>query len=270
MTTASASQQELLIEKKDSALWLTLNRPETLNSLTHGMLKNLFKALKNAANDTSIRSIVLTGSGRGFCAGADLVEFMGNVASKGEAMSFQKELDEFFHPIAQAIKEAPQIVIARLNGTCAGAGSSIALHCDIKLATTDTNFYAAFAKIGLAPDTGASYLLTQALGYSKALEFFIFRGKATAAEFESYGLINKIFESTGVLDQALNSWIKQIEELPRQAVTLTKRDLRLASGSKDLEDAMAYEARVQEFLGHTPNHIEGTRAFFEKRTPRFF
>lgn len=259
---------ELLIERQGPALNITFNRPSALNALTHQMLKDVYKAILKAGSDPAIRAIVISGTGRGFCVGADLEKFQED-SKAGKVPSFREELDTYFHPVARAIRNAPQIVIGKINGTCAGAGMALALGCDLKYAVKGASIIAAFAKVGLGPDTGSSLFITQALGYSKALDFFLTNGKISAEEAEQWGLINKVCEDGAALDAAVQETINQLSELPPQAVTLTKRALMQAAQVPQFEKAINYESAIQNFLGKTQDHAEGMAAFLEKRKPVF-
>ncbi|MBI2069894.1 MAG: enoyl-CoA hydratase/isomerase family protein [Elusimicrobia bacterium] len=261
----SADSQEILIERQGVVLTITLNRPQAMNALTAGMLAALKKTLREASGDVTLKAVVLTGMGRGFCVGADLSDFKKRVDA-GQMLGFRKELDDNFHPVAKMIRSMPQIVIGRINGTCAGAGLALALVCDIKFAPLGTGFVGAFAKVGLAPDTGSSYLVTHAMGYSKAMEFFLTKGRATAEDLAACGLINKAV-SPEALDQEVEAAIKELSELPAQAIVLTKRALQFASQARYFDEALAYEAAAQEYLGRTADHAEGLAAFLEKRKP---
>lgn len=262
------SGQELLIERQDTVLKITLNRPRALNAFTRGMLKDCRKALLGASADSSLRVVIITGDGPGFCVGADLGRFR-EEALKGVPLDFRKDLEENFNPVVRLVKNLPQIVIARINGTCAGAGLALALGCDIRYALANTRFVGAFIKVGLIPDVGSSYFFTKAMGYSKALEFFLLKDRISASELLPFGLINQTFEAIETMDQEIDKVIARLKSLPPQALTLTKRVLRAASQADHLEAALSLEAMAQGFLGETQDHAEGVTSFLEKRNPVF-
>ncbi|MBI4064043.1 MAG: enoyl-CoA hydratase/isomerase family protein [Elusimicrobia bacterium] len=262
------SEAEVLIERKGSGLWITLNKPGTMNALTQDMLAGLKKALKSAAADLTLRTVVLTGRGKGFCVGADLADF-NERAKAGKMLGFRSELDSNFHPVINGLRSLPQLVINRINGTCAGAGLAIGLAGDIKYAVKGTGFVGAFIKVGLAPDCGSSYLFAKALGYSKALELFLSRGKVAAEELAAFGLINRVFETSEAMDREIAELSTYVETLPPLALTLTKKTLRLAQEAPAFEAALTNEAAIQDYLGQTKDHAEGISAFLEKRKPVF-
>ncbi len=268
MSTNATEIKELVVEKQGIVLKITLNRPRAFNALTRVMLKDFKKALREVGEDKTVRVVVITGSGIGFCAGADLGRFKAETEA-GHPMDFRKDLEDNFHPIVKMIRALPQIVVTRINGACAGAGLAIALAGDVKYALRSAKFVAAFVKVGLVPDTGSSYFFAKALGYSRALEFFLSKGRMSAEELVPCGLVNQVFDSPESLDQGIEAFVNQIAQLPPQAVTLTKRVLQEAAQAKYFDEALNAEAAAQVFLGATADHAEGVSAFLEKRKPVF-
>lgn len=263
--TTSTSEEELQVFQVQGVLAVTLNRPKALNSLTQGMLTGLRDALDKARKSPDIRVVVLSANGRGFCAGADLSELEAR-SSRGD-FSFAEELRSRFNPLVMEMRRLEKPVIASINGVAAGAGASLALGADIKIASEDASFICAFVRVGLAPDTGLTHLLPRALGLAKSLEHAWTAKPISSKDALACGLVNEVVPAYR-LESATMAMAKKLLEAPPKAVALTKRAMNRASEAS-FEEALDYEAQLQDILGKTPDHREGVAAFLEKRPPKF-
>lgn len=263
--TTTQAAPELLIEKSDGVLTLTLNRPDVLNSLTMGMMAGLTKALKDAVKDKAVRCVILTAAGRAFCAGADL----GDLRKRQEAKSFSlgDELRDHFNPLILQIRRMEKPVIGAVNGLAAGAGASLILSCDLKVCADNAKFINAFSRVGLVPDSGITWYMPRMLGYSLALEHAWLAKPVTAQAALDFGWVNRVVPAAEVKSAALAMAAEVAAQAPL-AVALTKRAIN-RSLENTLEGQMEYEAQLQEILGKTKDHEEGVKAFLEKRQPVF-
>jgi 2-(1,2-epoxy-1,2-dihydrophenyl)acetyl-CoA isomerase len=239
---------------------ITLNRPESLNALNAAMRKELLTAVKGVGRDESIRAVVLTGSGRGFCSGADL-------RGGADERSFRTVLTNEYNPLIAAIRDLPKPMIAAVNGVAAGAGVSLALACDLVYASEEARFILAFARIGLVPDSGATRVLVRALGRHRAAELAFTGDPLSASDAADAGLINGVVPAAELADH-IATVAKRLAEGPTRAIGLAKRLLNQADGP-GFEDGLGLEAALQELAGRTQDHAEGVVAFSEKRDPRF-
>jgi 2-(1,2-epoxy-1,2-dihydrophenyl)acetyl-CoA isomerase len=258
--------QDLLIEQKDGVLTLTLNRPDVLNALTLDMMKGIREALKKASTDKAVKAVILTASGRAFCAGADL----GDLQKRQKASSFSlgDELRDHFNPLVAQIRRLEKPVIGAINGLAAGAGASIILSTDLKVCAEKATFLNAFVRVGLVPDSGMTYSLPRFLGYSKALEHMWLAKPVTAEQALACGLVNKVVPADFVLVEA-QMMAAELVKMPPLALALTKRAVNRSLESASLDEQMEYEAQLQEILGKTSDHAEGVSAFLEKRPAQF-
>ncbi|MDE2489219.1 MAG: enoyl-CoA hydratase/isomerase family protein [Elusimicrobia bacterium] len=263
---AETSAPEFLSETKDGVLRLTLNRPESLNALTGTMLRGLADAVTKAGRDASVRAIALAGAGRAFCAGADL----GDVKMRMADGSFEHgaELRKAFNPLILSIRRIEKPVVCAVQGTAAGAGASLALACDLKVCAEDAKFLNAFAKVGLVPDSGMTWLLPRALGLSLALEHAWLSKPITAQQALSSGLVNRVVPAAE-LEGSVGELLGRLFAVPPLSLALTKRALNRSLEAASLEDQLEYEAQLQQFLGRTKDHAEGMAAFLEKRPAKF-
>ncbi len=253
-------------EVKNGVQWITLNRPDKLNAFNEQMGSDLMEALKEGEKAAEVRCLVLTGEGRAFSVGEDLNT---NRASYdgGKPILLGEVLKRKYNPIVQRIRKMDKPVLAGVNGVTAGAGLGLALACDLRAASDRATFHEAFIKVGLAPDSGTSFWLTRILGLAKAMEV---------------GLLGEPIDSTMALNLGLANWVfpddKFREELtriaerlasgPTRAMGLTKRALNRAI-VVDMDSALEYEAYLQDVAGRTRDHVEGVKAFFEKREASF-
>jgi len=263
MESVKLEHNEVLYQSGDGIAILTLNRPEMYNAITHNLKDDLIQGLKLAHRDHDIKAVILTGAGKGFSAGADLSAFMGDINSK----DVQDDLHRTYNVITTMITQMSKPVICALNGTIAGASLGFALACDIKIMADSAKLRYPFLDIALVPDAGSSWFLVQAVGYAKAYEIITEGKKYSAEECQQLGLINHIAPKDEIMDHAL-AYAKKIVNGPTKAYQQTKKLLRFAEVN-GLADTMAKEAELQEtvILGH--DNMEGSRAFLEKRAPKF-
>ncbi len=266
MGAKTAAAPELLAEQKEGVLLLTLNRPEVLNSLTGAMLSGLSESLKKAAKDPGVRSVILTAKGRAFCAGADLADL--RARQKGTGVSLGDELRRHFNPLILQIRRLEKPVIGAVNGLAAGAGASLILSCDIKIAAPHSRFILAFGQVGLVPDSGMTYDLPRRMGLSLALEYAWTGRPITADRALEFGLVNRVAASEEETLALAWDMARQLAAKAPLAVGMAKRAMNRAFDN-DLEAQLEYEAELQETLGKTKDHAEGVAAFLEKRKPAF-
>ena len=251
---------EVETSRDGAVLTIRLNRPDVLNALNTDMHRALAVGLKDA-RDPSVRAVVLTGAGRGFCVGQDLTEFReasGDIGAR---------LRENYHPNIRALRALEKPVIAAVNGVAAGAGMSLACACDVRLAADTASFIPAFINIGLIPDSGGSYFVTRILGPARAFEWLASGKKLSAAEAQAWGLVSEVVE-TGILARRASELAAQLAELPTRGIGMTKRLLDRAVDSS-LDDQLEREAQLQAAATQTDDFKEGVAAFLEKRPPRF-
>ena len=256
----------LLIQDADSVRTITLNRPEVLNSFHTEMLTALGKAVRDAEKDKAVRCVVITGAGRGFCAGQDLAEVKDRYSSP-EPLELGNQLRKLYNPMISKIRTIEKPVIASVNGVAAGAGMSLALACDIRIAVESASFIESFINVGLVPDASSSYFLPRLVGVARAFEIAVTGRKVKAAEALEIGLVNQVV-ADGELADATRALATKLATLPTKAIGLTKRAMN-AAWNNELEVQLDYEAMLQTTAGQTKDHREGVMAFLEKRTPKF-
>jgi 2-(1,2-epoxy-1,2-dihydrophenyl)acetyl-CoA isomerase len=255
--------QTLLYSLENGVAEITLNRPDSLNAFNDELAAELQDALKNVERDSNARALVLTGAGKGFCAGQDV----NAIRERTGDHSFREHLLKTFHPIVGKLSTLEKPVIAAINGAAVGAGFGISLACDIRYAAENAKFRMAFIGLGLAPDSGTSYFLPRLVGLGRALEMAYTNELIDATAALSLGLVNKIFPAADLLPQA-RALASQLAAGPTRGYGLTKRAMLRASAST-LADALDYEAHLQDIAGRTADHKEGVAAFLEKRKPEF-
>jgi 2-(1,2-epoxy-1,2-dihydrophenyl)acetyl-CoA isomerase len=245
---------------------LTLNRPAALNSFTSAMHAELRDALDAAAADGSVRAVVLTGAGRGFCAGQDLND-PGMAAGADGHVDIGAVIEANYKPLAQKIRAMPVPVIAAVNGVAAGAGANLALGCDMVIAARGASFIQAFSKIGLVPDCGGTWLLPRLLGRARALGLAMTGDKLPAEEAARLGLIWQCVDDAALMDTA-TTLAQRLAAMPVKALAATRQAFDAAAGM-DMDEALSLEARVQRELGRADDFAEGVAAFQQKRPPQF-
>jgi 2-(1,2-epoxy-1,2-dihydrophenyl)acetyl-CoA isomerase len=248
------------IDRDGAVATVTLNRPDKLNALDRATRWELIGALREAAAEDVVRAVVLTGTGRAFCVGQDL-------AAEEELEHADETVAGSYNPIAQVIAEMPKPVIAAVNGLAVGAGMGLALACDLRLAADTASFSCAFGKVGLVPDTAVSWYLVRELGYPKAFWFAASGCPIPAEEAHRLGLLNEVVPADQLAER-VHALAQLLAAGPAHALALTKRQFR-AVAEISFESALAMEARHQGEAAAHPDHVEGRRAFAEKRAPRW-
>jgi 2-(1,2-epoxy-1,2-dihydrophenyl)acetyl-CoA isomerase len=241
---------------------ITLDRPAALNSLEASLKKDLLAAFREAGRDRAVRVVILTGAGRTFCAGQDLKERLAL-----DPAPLDVEVRERFNPLVMAIRLLDKPVIAAINGVAAGAGASLAFACDLRIAGEHASFVLAFGRIGLIPDTGATWLLPRLVGLGRAFELLLLADPLPAAEALRIGLVNRVVPDDELAAETRRVATSLAAGAPR-AMALTKRAMHRALEA-GFEATLDYEASLQGIAGRTADHAEGLAAFVEKRPPRF-
>jgi 2-(1,2-epoxy-1,2-dihydrophenyl)acetyl-CoA isomerase len=261
--------ETVLIEDAQGVRTITLNRPGALNAFNETLKDELIAALKAAARDKSVRCLVITGAGRAFCAGQDLKDRTDRADQGGGVgpVSFSASLRDKYNPMILTIRTMEKPVIAAVNGVAAGAGCSLALACDLRVVADKATFIQAFVKIGLVPDSGATFLLPRLVGLGKALELAFTGDPLDAGTALALGVANSVVPGEALLTATMDL-ATRLAQAPTRAVGLTKRAMNRAL-LVDLESALDYEADMQEIAGRGPDFAEGVSAFMEKRQPRF-
>jgi 2-(1,2-epoxy-1,2-dihydrophenyl)acetyl-CoA isomerase len=254
--------ETILSATANGVLTLTLNRPDALNSFTVEMKEGLLAALKEAARNKEVRVVVLTGAGRAFSAGQDLKERSGP-----DANDLGTELRTRYNPIILAMRRLEKPIIGAVNGVAAGAGISVAMACDIVIASDKASFMEAFGRVGLVPDTGSSWFLPRLVGPARAAEMIVTADSVDAATAERIGLVNRVVPADDLMTTA-NELAARLAQAAPIALALAKRALNRALNST-LEDALEFEAQLQSIAGRSADHREGVAAFVEKRPPSF-
>ncbi len=251
------------VVRQDGWAEVTLNRPDRLNAFDAEMHGLLATALAEIAADETCRAVLLTGAGRGFCAGQDL----GDPATGGEAPNLGATVEAFYNPLIRRLRSLEKPVICAVNGVAAGAGANIALACDIVLAGRSAKFIQAFAKIGLVPDSGGTHFLPRLVGDARARGLALLCEPLSAEKAESWGLIWKAVDDASLMDEA-RKLTAHLATQPTRGLALIKQALE-ASATNDLDTQLDLERDLQTAAGRTPDYAEGVAAFMEKRAPRF-
>lgn len=250
-------------EIKDQTVIITINRPQVYNALNVQGKLDIISGIREANKDGNVRSIILTAEGKAFCSGQDLNDRTVD-ASKGP-VDIGHTIETEWNPLIESIRTSDKLVIGAINGVCAGAGLSVALACDLKIAAPGVRFISGFSQIGLAPDAGMSFMLVRQMGITKALEFALLGKPLLSEGMLEYNFINKIAENP--LEEALKM-ASEINNLAPLSVKMVKKNLQYAN-EKELSDVLAREKYVQRFLGFSQDYKEGVTAFLEKRKPNF-
>lgn len=242
---------------------LTLNRPEVFNSFNREMALLLQKELDAAEKNPEVRAIVITGSGKAFCAGQDLKEVTSPELNPG----FKKILEEHYNPIISRIRTIEKPIIGAINGVAAGAGANIALACDVVIASENASFIQAFSKIGLVPDSAGTFFLPRLIGFQKASALMMLGDKVSAEEAEKLGMVYKVFSSESFSEE-VNTIANTMASMPTKALGLTKRLLN-QSLQNSLEEQLNLESKLQIESAQSGDYAEGVDAFVNKRKPNF-
>jgi 2-(1,2-epoxy-1,2-dihydrophenyl)acetyl-CoA isomerase len=259
------SYQTVLFEVSDGVARLTLNRPERLNSFNTHMHSEVQDALAALERDSSARVLIITGAGRGFCAGQDLSDRV--VAPGGAPPDLGTSIERGYKPLILALRRLPLPVIAAVNGVAAGAGANIALACDLVIAARSATFIQAFSKIGLVPDSGGTWILPRLAGHARAMGLALLGEKLSAEQAAQWGLIWRCVDDAQ-LGTEVESLARQLAAAPTRGLARTKQAM-LEGWSRTLEEQLDVERDYQQELGHSADYAEGVAAFIEKRVPRF-
>jgi 2-(1,2-epoxy-1,2-dihydrophenyl)acetyl-CoA isomerase len=257
--------ENILFSLEGGVARLTLNRPDRLNSFNDAMHAEVRAALGRVRSDASARVLLLTGAGRGFCAGQDLSDRA--VAPGGEPVDLGASIERNYKPLVLALRELPMPVVCAVNGVAAGAGANLALACDIVVAAKSASFIQAFCKIGLVPDSGGTYVLPRLVGTARAMGLALLGDKLTAEQAAEWGLIWQCVddaELSAVTDKLLAS----LAQAPTRGLAAIKQAIHAASGNS-LAAQLDLERDLQRSLGYGEDYREGVAAFIAKRPPRF-
>ena len=252
----------VLFEIKKGVALLSLNRPDKLNAFNREMALELQRKLDACENDSTVRCIYLTGCGKGFSAGQDLSEIVGD-----NQPGFDKILSEHYNPIITRIRKIEKPVVAAVNGVAAGAGANIALCCDVTVAAQSASFIQAFSKIGLIPDSGGTYFLPRLIGWQKASALMMLADKISAEEASQLGMIYKVFPDEVFVESSMKI-AETLAQMPTKGLGFIKQALN-SSFTTSMEEQLSAEQQWQQRAGKTYDFKEGVKAFLEKRTPGF-
>ncbi len=253
----------IAVEVSDGVMMLTLNRPDVLNSFTKAMAAEVQDALRVAAEDAAIRAVLLTGAGRGFCAGQDLAEAL--PTGDGPMPDIGEFVKNSYNPIIRAIRRLEKPVICAVNGVAAGAGANLAFACDLTIAAEEAQFIESFAKLGLIPDTGGTFFVPRLVGLQRAVGMFFMGEKVTANKAKEWGLIWDVVPHA-VLHDTSFAMAKLLATQATRGFGLTKRALLHTFGNT-LDEQLDVEAAAMSEAGRSADYAEGVRAFLEKRKP---
>jgi 2-(1,2-epoxy-1,2-dihydrophenyl)acetyl-CoA isomerase len=259
---ATMARPTVRFDVANAVATITLDRPDALNALTVPMKRELLAALRTVGRDRGVRAVILTGAGRAFCAGQDLKERL-----EPDAAPLGVEVRERYNPIIQAMRALPKPIIGAINGVAAGAGASLALACDLRIVAEGATIALAFGRVGLVPDSGATWLLPRLVGAAKASEIALLGEALPADEIVRLGLAVRVVPAGSLLEDAGAMAARLAASAPR-ALALTKQALN-AAWDRALDAALEYEAHLQDLAGRSADHAEGLEAFMARRPPRF-
>jgi 2-(1,2-epoxy-1,2-dihydrophenyl)acetyl-CoA isomerase len=254
----------ILVDRRDGYRVVTLNRPQRLNAFNEAMHAALRAALDDAEADETCRALLLTGGGRGFCAGQDLSD---RVATGDTKRDLGASIETYYNPLVRKLRALPFPVVAAVNGVAAGAGANIALNCDIVLAARSAKFVQAFAKLGLVPDSGGTWLLPRLVGMARARGLALLAEPLAADKAEHWGLIWRAVDDEALMTEA-EKLCSRFATAPTAGLALIKRILD-ASETNTFDRQLDLERDLQREAGLSPDYAEGVRAFMEKRSPNF-
>lgn len=252
----------ILTERNDSILEITLNRSDVYNAFNEEMLLELYDAFSIAASDEAIRCVTLTGAGKAFCSGQDLKDF------NEKKITFQEALEKRYNPLIKQIADLPKPVICGINGVAAGAGISLALACDYRIAVESATLIEVFINVGLVPDSGSCFYLPRIIGYSRAFEMCATADKMSASEAKELGLVNKVVSNNFLLKKIMLITAENFASKPTKAIGMIKKLLN-GSFESDLNGVLKREGEYQNIAGNTEDFKEGIASFLEKRKSDF-
>ncbi|SDI01495.1 2-(1,2-epoxy-1,2-dihydrophenyl)acetyl-CoA isomerase [Pseudomonas flavescens] len=257
--------QHILFSIEDGVALLSLNRPEQLNSFNAAMHGEVREALKQVRQSADARVLLLTGEGRGFCAGQDLSDR--NVAPGAQMPDLGESIETFYNPMIRSLRDLPLPVICAVNGVAAGAGANIPLACDLVLAARSASFIQAFCKIGLIPDSGGTWSLPRLIGPARAKALALLGERLSAEQAEQWGLIYRVVDDAALRDEAL-TLARHLATQPTYGLALIKRAFN-ASAHNSFDEQLELERDLQRLAGRSEDYREGVAAFMAKRTPAF-
>jgi len=260
-------EQCILQSRDGGVLTLTLHRPSALNSFTAVMHEQLLSALHDAAVDPSVRCVVLTGAGRGFCTGQDLADLGADKAASSRPTDLGQLLTRFYHPLVMCLRTMPVPVVAAVNGVAAGAGASLALACDLVIATASASFIFPFTKVGLVPDSGAPWLLPRQIGRARTMGLVMLGDKVSAQDARQMGMIWGVAEDASFAMTVAETACR-LASMSTTALVAT-RSLIDRAGELDFASSLMREAEAQHLRGLSADYKEGLAAFKAKRAPQF-
>ncbi len=252
----------ILAETSDGVLKITLNRPDVYNAFNAEMLEELHDAFGKPAEDETVRCIILTGAGKAFCSGQDLKDF------NEKKLTFKEALEQRYNPLIKRITGLPKPVVCSINGVAAGAGLSLALACDYRIAVESATLIEVFINVGLVPDSGSSFFLPRIVGYAKAFEMCVNADKITAAEAKKLGLVNKVVSTQRILEKCSKITAAGFAAKPTKAVGMIKALLKRSFDSS-LDEILSLEGEFQDAAGNTEDFKEGIASFLGKRKSQF-
>ncbi|MEM3671122.1 MAG: enoyl-CoA hydratase-related protein [Thermoprotei archaeon] len=258
-------EKPVLYVVKENVAYIDLNRPSVLNSFNSEMRASLLSCLKQAASDRLVRAVAISGKGRAFSAGQDVKEIMDQQSGRG--FDLAGTLRNEYNPIIREIVQLPKPVVAGVNGVAAGAGFSLAMACDIRMASKSASFLQAFSKVGLVPDSGSSFFLPRSIGYARAAEMVFNATQIDAQKALELGLVNSVVEDSE-LRSTLEATCVRLAHGPTKAYSLAKKALHRGMYAS-LDESLETEAVLQGQAAFTEDFLEGVRAFVEKRKPEF-
>ena len=259
------SYETIIYELKEGIATLTLNRPEVFNSLNEQMHKELKTVIAGIKKDKTIRVLIITASGKAFCAGQDLNDR--SVNNGDEKLDLGESIERKYNPLIKSIYNLEIPVICKINGVAAGAGVGIALACDFVIAVDTASFIQAFCKIGLVPDSGNSYFLPKLVGMARAKELCMLGDKLSATTAQEYGLISRVYPKE-TIDEEVQKLAVHFSNAPTFGLSLIKKALN-ESMDNSLNEQLELEKNLQRIAGHSNDYKEGVAAFLQKRTPSF-
>lgn len=255
----------ILSHIEHGVMTLTLNRPDRLNSFNDEMHHQLAECLKQAERDDAIRCLLITGAGRGFCAGQDLNDR--NVDPNGPAPDLGWSVETFYNPLVRRLAKLPKPVIAAVNGVAAGAGATLALGCDIVIAARSVNFVMAFSKLGLVPDCGGTWLLPRVAGRARAMALALLGDKLSAEQAQQWGMIWQVVDDAE-LQETASQLARHLATQPTFGLGLIKQAINAAE-THTLDQQLDLERDYQRMAGRSDDYREGVSAFLAKRPPQF-
>lgn len=257
------ADETILYAQAAGVATITLNRPEKLNAFNDRMIRETADAFKQAGRDETVRCVIITGAGRGFSSGQDLADFQ----DRGEQISIAEHLRHGYHRLIKQMVGLEKPIIAAVNGIAAGAGCGVALAADLRIASDMASFMLAFSKVGLIPDSGVNWFLPRLIGYARAYEMAVTAERIPAARALEWGMVNRVVPAAQ-LSEIAEATARQLAAGPTLAFGLAKRAMS-RSLNMTLDEALAYEAMLQEVAGRSRDNREGVMAFLEKREAKF-